>query len=301
MADAARDQPPQQRRPNWRSVRYTPPGDEGGGHWLVTYSDTVTLLLTIFVVLVSMMTFIKATPEPLQSPLLRPVFVPVLTADGQLPQDVLPDSDIEPSPARPAIAPPPPPGTASGTASGAAPETHAIAGIGQAQASVTTPREPALPEAPQTWATRTSRELAALLAREGLGRDAVVERVDRHVVVRLGDNILFALGQADLRPEGAALMSRLAPSLARLNSFIRVEGHTDDLPIANLRFPSNWELSAGRAATVVRHLIASGMPAGQLEAVGFADTRPVVRGRSDAARARNRRVSFVILPPDGLP
>lgn len=297
MADPARDQASQQRRPNWRSVRYTPPGDEGGGHWLVTYSDTVTLLLTIFVVLVSMMTFIKSTPEPLQSPLLRPVFVPVLTADGQLPQDVLPDSGIESSPARPAIAPPPPPDAIPGTAG----ETRSIAGIGQAQASVTAPREPSLPEAPQTWATRTSRELAALLAREGLGRDAVVERVDRHVVVRLGDNILFALGQADLRPEGAALMTRLAPSLARLNSFIRVEGHTDDLPIANLRFPSNWELSAGRAATVVRHLIASGMPAGQLEAVGFADTRPVVRGRSDAARARNRRVSFVILPPDGLP
>ncbi|MFN4276501.1 MAG: OmpA family protein [Ferrovibrio sp.] len=297
MADAARDQPPQQRRPNWRSVRYTPPGDEGGGHWLVTYSDTVTLLLTIFVVLVSMMTFIKATPEPLQSPLLRPVFVPVLTVDGQLPQDVSPEAGTESSTTRPAIAPPPPPGAASE----ATPEIHAITGIGQAQASVTTPREPSLPEAPQTWATRTSRELAALLAREGLGRDAVVERVDRHVVVRLGDNILFALGQADLRPEGAALMARLAPSLARLNSFIRVEGHTDDLPIANLRFPSNWELSAGRAATVVRHLIASGMPAGQLEAVGFADTRPVVRGRSDAARARNRRVSFVILPPDGLP
>lgn len=297
MADPARNQASQQRRPNWRSVRYTPPGDEGGGHWLVTYSDTVTLLLTIFVVLVSMMTFIKSTPEPLQSPLLRPVFVPVLTADGQLPQDVLPDSGIESSPARPAIAPPPPPDAIPGTAG----ETRSIAGIGQAQASVTAPREPSLPEAPQTWATRTSRELAALLAREGLGRDAVVERVDRHVVVRLGDNILFALGQADLRPEGAALMTRLAPSLARLNSFIRVEGHTDDLPIANLRFPSNWELSAGRAATVVRHLIASGMPAGQLEAVGFADTRPVVRGRSDAARARNRRVSFVILPPDGLP
>lgn len=297
MADPARDQASQQRRPNWRSVRYTPPGDEGGGHWLVTYSDTVTLLLTIFVVLVSMMTFIKSTPEPLQSPLLRPVFVPVLTADGQLPQDVLPDSGIESSPARPAIAPPPPPDAIPGTAG----ETRSIAGIGQAQASVTAPREPSLPEAPQTWATRTSRELAALLAREGLGRDAVVERVDRHVVVRLGDNILFALGQADLRPEGAALMTRLAPSLARLNSFIRVEGHTDDLPIANLRFPSNWELSAGRAATVVRHLIASGMPAGQLEAVGFADTRPVVRGRSDAARARNRRVSFIILPPDGLP
>lgn len=297
MADTARDQPPQQRRPNWRSVRYTPPGDEGGGHWLVTYSDTVTLLLTIFVVLVSMMTFIKATPEPLQSPLLRPVFVPVLTADGQLPQDVLPDAETESSATRPAIAPPPPPGTASGVAS----ETHAVTRIGQAQASESVPREPTLPEAPQTWATRTSRELAALLAREGLGRDAVVERVDRHVVVRLGDNILFALGQADLRPEGAALMARLAPSLARLNSFIRVEGHTDDLPIANLRFPSNWELSAGRAATVVRHLIAGGMPAGQLEAVGFADTRPVVRGRSDTARARNRRVSFVILPPDGLP
>lgn len=297
MADTARDHAPQQRRPNWRSVRYTPPGDDSGGHWLVTYSDTVTLLLTIFVVLVSMMTFIKSTPEPLQQPLLRPVFVPVLTADGQLPQDLPPEPGIESSPARPAIAPPPPPGTASG----AAPETHSIAGIRHAHASGPGPREPALPESSQTWATRTSRELAALLAREGLGRNAVVERVDRHVVVRLGDNILFALGQADLRPEGAALMTRLAPSLARLNSFIRVEGHTDDLPIANLRFPSNWELSAGRAAAVVRHLIASGVPAGQLEAVGFADTRPVVRGHGDAARARNRRVSFVILPPDGLP
>lgn len=283
MAEPAHDPAARPHRPNWRSVRYAPPGDADGGHWLVTYSDTVTLLLTIFVVLVSMMTFVKSAPESLQPPLLRPVFVPVLTADGELPPDSLAQDDAPPAISRLAVAPPPPPNAATKSQSAAAPE------------------EPGLPEAPQTWASRTSRELAALLAREGLGRNAVVERVDRHVVVRLGDSILFALGQADLRPEGAALMAKLAPSLARLNSFIRVEGHTDDLPIANLRFPSNWELSAGRAASVVRHLIAGGMPAGQLEAVGFADTRPVVRGRNDAARSRNRRVSFVILPPDGLP
>jgi chemotaxis protein MotB len=292
MAEPAHDPAARPRRPNWRSVRYTPPDDADGGHWLVTYSDTVTLLLTIFVVLVSMMTFVKSTPEPLQSPLLRPVFVPVLTADGELPPDTLAQDSLPPT-SRPAVAPPPPPNVAA--------EPQSTAGISRAYASVAAPEEPGLPETPQTWASRTSRELAALLAREGLGRNAVVERVDRHVVVRLGDNILFPLGQADLRPEGAALMAKLAPNLARLNSFIRVEGHTDDLPIANLRFPSNWELSAGRAATVVRHLIAGGMPAGQLEAVGFADTRPVVRGRTDAARMRNRRVSFVILPPDGLP
>lgn len=288
MADPARDPATQARRPNWRSIPHAPPGDADGGHWLVTYSDTVTLLLTIFVVLVSMMTFVKATSEPSQPVLLRPVFVPVLTADGELPTDTDPDRGSPVS--RPTLAPPPPPDSAV--------ESRLVPGIGSGHGVL---EEPALPETPQTWASRTSRELAALLAREGLGRNAVVERVDRHVVVRLGDDILFTLGQADLRPEGTALMTRLAPSLARLNSFIRVEGHTDDLPIANLRFPSNWELSAGRAATVVRHLIASGMPAGQLEAVGFADTRPVVRGRSEAARARNRRVSLVILPPDGLP
>ncbi|WP_300300353.1 flagellar motor protein MotB [Ferrovibrio sp.] len=291
MAEPAHDPAARPRRPNWRSVRYTPPGDADGGHWLVTYSDTVTLLLTIFVVLVSMMTFVKSTPEPLQPVLLRPVFVPVLTADGELPSDIL-EQDSAPPASRPAVAPPPPPNAAA--------ESQSIAGISRAHASVA-PEEPGLPDTPQTWASRTSRELAALLAREGLGRNAVVERVDRHVVVRLGDNILFGLGQAELRPEGAALMARLAPSLARLHSFIRVEGHTDDLPIATARYPSNWELSAGRAATVVRHLIAGGMPGTQLEAVGFADSRPVMRGHSAAARARNRRVSFVILPPDGLP
>lgn len=114
------------------------------------------------------------------------------------------------------------------------------------------------------------------------------------VNLEIKDNILFVQGSADLTAPGLELLDKLVPLLQE-NAFpMSVEGHTDDVPINTNRFPSNWELSASRASTVVRHLIAQGVEARRLRAIGRADTLPVAENNADSGRALNRRVILVV-------
>lgn len=116
--------------------------------------------------------------------------------------------------------------------------------------------------------------------------------------VRIDGKVLFETGQAELRPEAVAMLQRLAPPLRRYPYRLQIEGHTDDVPIATATYPSNWELSAARAANVVRFLIAdAAIPPDRLSAVAYADTRPVFSNASEESRARNRRVEFLLSKP----
>ncbi len=116
------------------------------------------------------------------------------------------------------------------------------------------------------------------------------------VISLLTDGLLFERGQAALRPMSTELLGHVAQVLSPLPNPIQVEGHTCDLPIHTAEYPSNWELSAARAATVVRYFIQQGyLPARRLAAAGYADTRPVGPNDTEAHRARNRRVEIVIL------
>jgi chemotaxis protein MotB len=76
---------------------------------------------------------------------------------------------------------------------------------------------------------------------------------------------------------------------------VRIEGHTDSLPISTVRYRSNWELSAARATAVLSHLVDDGVPASRLSIAGFADTRPVADNQTAEGRALNRRVDLVVL------
>ncbi len=133
-----------------------------------------------------------------------------------------------------------------------------------------------------------------------------VSRSERGVVVTvMTDKMLFARGQADLRPEEMGLLATVAKitQTVPLNP-VRVEGHTDNLPIHTERFPSNWELSTTRATTVLRYFESQGVAPGRLEASGCADQRPLAPNDTEADRARNRRVEIVLLrryaPGSGL-
>lgn len=126
-----------------------------------------------------------------------------------------------------------------------------------------------------------------------------ISEVAEGVYLEVNDNILFALGSADLKQAGATLLDELAQLLLAQKGIISVEGHTDDQPIANSRFPSNWELSSGRATTVTRYLIGKGMDPERLRAVGYAATRPLQSNATSAGRARNRRVALVVEIPQG--
>ena len=113
--------------------------------------------------------------------------------------------------------------------------------------------------------------------------------------------MLFTPGSATLQAAGATIITPIARSLKALPNPVRVEGHTDSTPISTAEFPSNWELSGDRASAVVRSMIAAGVPAGRLQATGFADTKPVGDNGSAAGRSMNRRVEILVLRMQGAP
>ncbi|QOR39169.1 OmpA family protein [Billgrantia diversa] len=114
------------------------------------------------------------------------------------------------------------------------------------------------------------------------------------ITLRIDDNLLFDSGQAILTGQGREVLSRLREVLATFEGDISVEGHTDSIPIATARFPSNWELSSGRAIAVLRYLSELGLPAERLRAVGYAETRPLDSNETPEGRAANRRVELLL-------
>jgi chemotaxis protein MotB len=125
------------------------------------------------------------------------------------------------------------------------------------------------------------------------GKVRVLE-TSRGVTIEINDSILFSPGQALLQPALVKAMSAIAEVLAASDFPITIEGHTDNVPISTIQFPSNWELSAVRATTVLRLFNDAGVAAERLTAIGYADTHPVEPNLLADGRARNRRVSILI-------
>ncbi|MDR3221578.1 MAG: flagellar motor protein MotD [Candidatus Accumulibacter sp.] len=134
-------------------------------------------------------------------------------------------------------------------------------------------------------------EVMAPLIEEGKVR--VVE-TDRGVTIEINDSILFAPGQAILNPLSSRAMRAIAQVLAPTDFPITIEGHTDNIPINTPQFPSNWELSAVRATTVLRLFVDADVAPERLTAIGYADTHPVESNDLAEGRARNRRVTILI-------
>jgi chemotaxis protein MotB len=129
----------------------------------------------------------------------------------------------------------------------------------------------------------------------GLGKQGTARVTGRGVALRLDGEAAFESGSADLTPEVLPLLDRIARVAEANPGEIEVEGHTDDVPIATERYPSNWELSAARAGSAVRYLAWRGLPASRIKAIGYADSRPIASNTSDESRARNRRVEFLFV------
>ncbi|HBP78262.1 MAG TPA: flagellar motor protein MotB, partial [Halomonas sp.] len=114
------------------------------------------------------------------------------------------------------------------------------------------------------------------------------------VTLRIDDSLLFPSGSDVLTPQGQVVLERLSPVLQAFDGQISVEGHTDNVPIATARFPSNWELSVGRAIAVVRQLERQGIAISRMRAVGYADTQPMESNATAEGRAANRRVELLL-------
>jgi chemotaxis protein MotB len=116
-------------------------------------------------------------------------------------------------------------------------------------------------------------------------------------VISLREAGFFASGSATPKPETLATLEQIATSLGRTPYDLRVEGHTDDIPIHNAEFDSNWELSSARATRIARiFLEMKAMPPGRISAAGYAEFHPVASNDTAEGRAENRRVDLVILP-----
>ena len=146
--------------------------------------------------------------------------------------------------------------------------------------------------------TEVLRGLQEAVRANDLGGLVEVRMTSRGVEVTASSELLFESGQSEVSPRAASLMTSVGALIGPLPALVAVEGHTDDVPMNSAKYPSNWELSAARASSVVRRLMAAGIPGQRLTAVGYAETRPASRPTPrvsvEQARANNRRVVLLI-------
>ena len=216
--------------------------------WMATYSDLVTLLLTFFVLLLTM-----ASMDPTK-------FVQAKTS-------------IE---------------SAFGWRTTAAPVDYNI---------------PVLPSPPKAEFTPIPRQAAVQYFKrietdlKMTRLDAQIEAIQRDndsIILRIADNVLFAAGQATLDPAAYPVLRKIADIVRPLPMTLRIEGHTDPVPMAPGQ-RSNWDLSVDRAVAVMAFLHRGGLfPLDRMAAAGYGETRPVAANTSEENRARNRRVDFVL-------
>ncbi|MFC1684913.1 flagellar motor protein MotD [Pseudomonadota bacterium] len=115
------------------------------------------------------------------------------------------------------------------------------------------------------------------------------------IEVEIKSKMLFTSGSARLAPEALTALRDIASILKSLPNVVHVEGHTDNIPIKTISFPSNWELSAARAASVVHLFTRLGMDPKRLAAIGYGEHRPLSSNEEEVGRQKNRRVSLVIM------
>jgi chemotaxis protein MotB len=150
-------------------------------------------------------------------------------------------------------------------------------------------------EKPREDLEQAAREIAAQFKKD----ETFVENTETEVTVGLSSEVTFASGDDALSPGGREALRKAGTILAKLPNTIRIEGHTDAVPVRGGRFSSNWQLSAGRAQSVVRLLAESGVDARHMQVVGFGDVRPRETNATSAGRAANRRIEIKILKKAG--
>lgn len=220
-------------------IPLTDSGEEDS--WLITYLDTITLLLVMFVVMLAL-------------------------SDGKGPGD------------------------GPGDDSGADNQSEGLLLHDSGPAAIALGQ----PEPGPQVSTPTTTPLVDQSLLSGLSDDVEVVYEEGKVSFRISSEILFASAGAELEDGGYRALDPLIPILQSSPHTVAVAGHTDNLPINTARFPSNWELSAARAGSVIRYLIESGVDPARLRAEGYADTRPLTANDSDKSRAQNRRVELTL-------
>lgn len=226
--------------------------------WLLTYLDVITLMLVMMVVMLSVAGPPGDAHESGTPASLTPPPDPLATAVA---------ATVQPPPLIPPIPLPVTQAASPADASG-------------------TPPQPAPVPHKDTWEG---------LKLDQIGQDIAVTPGQDSVRFRISNELLFSSGDARLVAGGDAVLAKLLPTLlADPTMRLVVEGHTDNIPIQTERYPSNWELSTGRAASVARYLIEHGVAPQRVQASGYADTRPLGGKDNPVDRNVNRRVELIL-------
>jgi chemotaxis protein MotB len=262
-----------------RSTRGHDEGEHSDERWLLTYADMITLLMALFMVLFSISSVNISKFKDLQRS-LQDAFSGRVLPGGRSIKESGGTDQIE----RAGMSLP-------------NPSLQQIQGgkLGKGAGPSPSARE-------EDDFQRLKKRIDAYAAQHGLSTK-ISTRVDArglHVRV-LTDKLFFASGAADIQPAGMQVVGALSKLFAAERAHpVEVEGHTDPQPIHSDRFPTNWELSAARASSVVRSMVTDGVTAGRLSAVGRAYLDPIAENDTEPGRARNRRVEF-LLPRQQMP
>ncbi|MGB5326323.1 MAG: flagellar motor protein MotB, partial [Pseudomonadales bacterium] len=249
------------RHPLARVSPVAPDQQHGQHRWMVSYADFMTLLMAFFVVMYSISQVSEQKYRVLSETLSQAFNAPVERENPLL--------DGEPQ--------------HSFTATPIDLSGHALEDRPGNDAN----------EVPATF-TRISEELEqrfeSLLEQEVVA----ISGDERWLQIELPSSVLFDSGGAELNEVAVQIVGEIAQTLVAHDNVIKVEGFTDDIPIRTVAFKSNWELSAARAAAVVRELQDSGIDPARLAAVGYGAHQPAHSNRSEEGRSRNRRIVLMV-------
>lgn len=143
---------------------------------------------------------------------------------------------------------------------------------------------------------RLKIEMNQLISESEFSNSIRMEENERGIVIHILENIVFTPGSAELKSTSKIVLNRIANIIKKLPNDIRVEGHTDNIPISTSSFPSNWHLSVARALNTAYYLINNeGVPPDRVSIVGNAEYKPIESNETAYGRALNRRVDIVIV------
>jgi chemotaxis protein MotB len=253
-----------------QEARAQEPAEEGAPTWVVTFADMMSLLLTFFILMYSM-SEVKVDRFLLASQSLREAMgstaeVPTPAPMGLMPDPVDPELELAN------------PGLTDGAT------LNPVDGEGG---------DDYVDVFAEAYMKMIMERLAALVAEAGLDSTVVeLVREDEGVYLRIREAALFETGVAALKPEGHTLVLSLSAVTRGLEVPTIVSGHADSRPIRTPAFPSNWELSAARAAGVARLLVSGGQEPATVRVQSFGEYQPVASNDTPEGRARNRRVEL---------
>lgn len=255
--------------------------------WMLTYSDMMTLLLALFMVLFSISSLNISKYKSLQHS-VRSAFSGSILSGGRSILQTGSDQSTQNSVSNvqlPLIAPLDP-AVVRPSSSAAVSQTEIKTLVSHAQ----------LASQEEYELTALERRINAYAKAHGWSQNVRAQLQQRGLVVTvLTDKLLFASGSDQLRTAGQPLLNEIA-TLINLDTEahpVVVEGYTDNVPIDTSQFPSNWWLSAGRANSVLQYLLVRHVPGTRLSAAGYGDNFPVSSNATTVGRTRNRRVEIV--------